>query len=1158
MAVDESLKKLDKIFDQNVEITGTLTVGGNTVLTSYTETDPIFSASAAAVITSTNISNWNTAYGWGNHADAGYLTSSSTINADTVDGYHASNLWRSDGATWNPSANVILNQSANSQEWSFDIIRNGYSGGYWQVWDSSNSTMLKVDAVNGKVYAPYNFVGNLEGNASSASSVSWSNVSGKPSTFPPSGHDHDRAFITDTRGAQRAPSYYDDRYVQWDFQNNADTSAGGDSWQVLQTISPWTAYDNSHRQQQLVFTGTGGIKFRYATSDSAWAGWQTIWTSGNDGAGSGLDADLLDGIGGDGYLRSNATDTVSGVVTFSTAPRITARNTDSGGSAVYFGAGTRLNEYMSNVGLELHSGNDEPITIYFKSGVNAPSDCAYITYDPDYNNSGENGALVLGSENDGTGSSDYIRLQARTVVDSNAHSSDNTEIMEWLQQGTQYALLNTDYFRHNSDIRTPIFYDSNDTNYYVDAGSTGTSIKVRGTIENPSIWINDGDNYNGYNENIRLFNPANGVSVIAFAASGTSGTPTSSILGYPDRHEVRRGTNWETRTYDGYQVARGSYRAPTFYDSNDTAYFVNPNGRSRLAEIDYGNSSYYFRSGDWGWRHQTPSGWIQFGPANTGHAHIYTDRSNFYFNVDTNAATTYARSSSRAPIFYDSDNTGYFLNPASDSNLNGNLNLASGYITINKGHSDTRVQLLYDNGTAGQNAQLLLWASEPGITYYGVGFGANIDFRGQYYGRRTSALSYGVYMRMDPNNGNTYFNTTTSAPSSNGGQGGVRFQIDPSGNTYSFGSSRAPIFYDYNNTAYYCNPNGQSIFNNGSGYETLVLEGEYPQLTIRRTSIPDASIHFDAGYAKKWNVGPGAGGAEEDEFGFAIYSAPRGTHYGTPMRINAETQNVMIGDADHPAFKLDVRGQIRATSDIRGTIFYDEDNTGYYCNPSSTSRLARADFGLGGTSGNGGVAIGLGDGSLHFRSMTDYNHKMWYYDGLNFSTNPSHGHIRFWADSSQRNNSTGGSTLIFDADCQNSITTAHGTFKCTGDILAYSSDARLKENVRLIENPLDKLKNIRGVIYDWKDVIDEYDFRPRNRKDDVGVIAQEVEAVLPQVVTLAPFDTEMDDEKEIPISKSGENYKTVQYEKLVPLLIEAVKELSNKVEDLENQLKQKS
>ena len=99
-------------------------------------------------------------------------------NADTVDGYHASSLWRSDGGTWNPTANIALNQTANNQEWSFDITRNGYTGGYWHVWDSANSTMLKVDAVTGKVSAPYNFVGNLEGNASTSTNAGYANSAG--------------------------------------------------------------------------------------------------------------------------------------------------------------------------------------------------------------------------------------------------------------------------------------------------------------------------------------------------------------------------------------------------------------------------------------------------------------------------------------------------------------------------------------------------------------------------------------------------------------------------------------------------------------------------------------------------------------------------------------------------------------------------------------------------------------------------------------------------------------------------------------------------------------------------------------------------------------------------------------------------------------------
>ena len=91
------------------------------------------------------------------------------LNADTVDNYHASQLWRSDGATWNPSANVVMTPSGNGSEWSFDFRnKNGATGSYWQVWDENKHTLLQVNADDGKVSAPYGFVGNLSGKADTA------------------------------------------------------------------------------------------------------------------------------------------------------------------------------------------------------------------------------------------------------------------------------------------------------------------------------------------------------------------------------------------------------------------------------------------------------------------------------------------------------------------------------------------------------------------------------------------------------------------------------------------------------------------------------------------------------------------------------------------------------------------------------------------------------------------------------------------------------------------------------------------------------------------------------------------------------------------------------------------------------------------------------
>jgi hypothetical protein len=128
------------------------------------------------------------------------------------------------------------------------------------------------------------------------------------------------------------------------------------------------------------------------------------------------------------------------------------------------------------------------------------------------------------------------------------------------------------------------------------------------------------------------------------------------------------------------------------------------------------------------------------------------------------------------------------------------------------------------------------------------------------------------------------------------------------GDWYATGSMRAPIFYDSQDTGYYLDPNSGANLYGGNG--SFTIQGTWPQLRIAQNDgTPDASINYDAGSGyRKWNVGPGAGEAEGDEFGFAVYAGTRGTLYSTPLRINALTGYVQIGDRDNPAYQLDVSG----------------------------------------------------------------------------------------------------------------------------------------------------------------------------------------------------------------------------------------------------------
>ena len=118
-----------------------------------------------------------------------------------------------------------------------------------------------------------------------------------------------------------------------------------------------------------------------------------------------------------------------------------------------------------------------------------------------------------------------------------------------------------------------------------------------------------------------------------------------------------------------------------------------------------------------------------------------------------------------------------------------------------------------------------------------------------------------------------------------------------------------------------------------------------------------------------------------------------------------------------------------------------------------------------------------------------------------------------------------------------------------GDVTAFSSDERLKENIKNIPNALDKLLTLNGVTFDWKQEAIDGGLLPTNKVDDAGVLAQQVQAVLPQAVRFAPFDRNQEGE-----SISGKDYLTVQYEKLAPLFIEAIKEQQAQIELLKAEL----
>ena len=111
-----------------------------------------------------------------------------------------------------------------------------------------------------------------------------------------------------------------------------------------------------------------------------------------------------------------------------------------------------------------------------------------------------------------------------------------------------------------------------------------------------------------------------------------------------------------------------------------------------------------------------------------------------------------------------------------------------------------------------------------------------------------------------------------------------------------------------------------------------------------------------------------------------------------------------------------------------------------------------------------------------------------------------------------------------------------GAIRAGDDVIAFhSSDERLKNNITIIENPIDKVKQLRGIEYEWNGLQSNY---PSGSKDS-GIIAQDVQKVLPQLV------------KE---RKGG--YLGVRHDRLVGLLIESVKEQQQQIDELKKEVQE--
>jgi hypothetical protein len=515
---------------------------------------------------------------------------------------------------------------------------------------------------------------------------------------------------------------------------------------------------------------------------------------------------------------------------------------------------------------------------------------------------------------------------------------------------SSYSEFNTSYISHTSSLRAPIFYDSDNTGYYIDQNSTSNintlSVNQINNIAPRTDWwhtSSEGKARFYFSPNSTTYYRTGGNFV--WRNNSDSGIITSDANGFLRVNSG--GDNFASYplhvTGTGY--ASGDFRAPIFYDSENTSYYVDPTSTSNL-NSSTSNTAYagYFcgLSGNgYGWykgydnnnhfitirgavsgtttalsitgahqttfvEHMNPAnttcGWF-FKDSYNGGSYNYPIVARIHRNESWFEGDLYGGSSVRAPIFYDSDNTAYYVNPATSSNLIG-VTIRGSNFSMYTGTYGMQMYSTADGaGNPGGWARSTNFANSTAsvnlASFGALGGGDSITYAYLSLGTDLTNYSSGLYLRL-------YSGNYTEAS----------------------GSIRAPIFYDSNDTGYYTDQNGTS------NYNALTLAG-----TLR---LPNNALI---------NVNN-----EPDTWGARFRTTTSTTYLGASLQNiiwcgggaseGFTVQGVGTGGA---AFSVRNDGIAWARGSYRSPIFYDQDDTGYYLNPNGTSNLYTGIFNSGAT-----------------------------------------------------------------------------------------------------------------------------------------------------------------------------------------------------------------
>ena len=563
-----------------------------------------------------------------------------------------------------------------------------------------------------------------------------------------------------------------------------------------------------------------------------------------------------------------------------------------------------------------------------------------------------------------------------------------------------------------------------------------------------------------------------------------------------------------------YQTS-GDFRAPIFYDSNNTGYYIDPNSSSNLNEVTLQGNIYNY-------------GWYR----NYGQTGLYSQSyDNHFASYDTN----YWRLASGAGLEVWSKGfaavKGYVYFDGSSFGL---LNSSGQWAVRTYGGSET--QIMWNGSWRGI-------ASSSGFRVNGNLY-TDVDYGYGLVGVYTSTRYQGVFAMGDayklPADGSSpgnLYGITWSHPDACGVAGNLNthgalilengtFLAALSGSIRARDDMRAPIFYDSNDTSYYLNPNGSSYLYtlelSGAAYfrprNWIQFDGAYGLYWPNNNGChiyPNSAtsytqFRFDGvrnGYTGVYLADSGVNGMMYDTAGNGgVYKESIGRWY---FYYHIGNDCMGIGTSGSSStYSLYLTKGIYAPSRIDATIYYDASDTGFYLDPATGSQLNGIVTQNYLTASNCNLAVTGLAGQITFTTNIGTFGAYW----------RATQHIVI-------ENTTGGyHVYVLDSS-------GVGVVKYSGaQSWSAHSDARIKNVHSTLENNLSKLDGINPIYYSFNNFDDD--------KNRIGLIAQEVQEHFPELVNLDPKTDNL----------------TLDYTGLIPVLLGAIKELKNKVELLETKI----